>query len=235
VKRENASEAAQNTTHETSGTSGALSPQQAEELLRRQERLQAEAHAVIADLDLVRVLSALGPLRQIGSAQLGLMVWRDIDFSVSSPQISSERAYESMRPLFVHPRVKAIRYFNETGPFHDQTPDERYYYAIVYQGEDGEEWKIDISFWRGQGIHPEPQDDLAGKLTPETRLALLWLKDIWRHLPSYRAQITSTDLYTAVLEHGVRTPDELDTYLAQHGKPTRAQSQNMTESKKRYE
>jgi hypothetical protein len=48
-------------------------------------------------------------------------------------------------------------------------------------------------------------------------------------------QITSTDLYAAVLEHGMRTPDEFDTYLAQHGKPTREDSQNMTESKKRYE
>jgi hypothetical protein len=235
VKREKASEGAQHTTHETGGTSGALSPQQADELLRRQEQLQTEAQAVIADLDLVKVLSAAGPLRQIGSAQLGLMVWRDIDFSVSLPQISSERAYDSMRPLFVHPHVKTIRYFNETGPFHEQTPGERYYYAIIYQGEDGNEWKIDISFWRGQGIHAEPQDDIADKLTAETRLAILWLKDVWSQLPSYRAQITSTDLYAAVLEHGVRTPDEFDTYLAQHDKPTRAQSQNMTEGKKRYE
>jgi hypothetical protein len=54
----------------------------AAELLRRQEALQAEAHQLIAYLDLFRVLFHAGKPEQIGSSVSGLMVWRDIDFNV---------------------------------------------------------------------------------------------------------------------------------------------------------
>ena len=87
----------------------------------------------------------------------------------------------------------------------------------------GAEWKIDVSFWLMQGIHPEPiHDAMKGQLTPETRLAILWIKDVWYQLPSYRNEVYSTDIYDAVLQHGVRTPGEFDMYLAEHGKPARS-------------
>ena len=53
-----------------------------ERLLARQERLQAEARAVIAELDLLSLLGRLGRVEVIGSAASGLMVWRDLDVMV---------------------------------------------------------------------------------------------------------------------------------------------------------
>src|SRR4051794_440606 len=50
------------------------------ELLRRQDALQAEARRVVADLDLVPLLSRAGRVEQVGSSVSGLMVWRDLDF-----------------------------------------------------------------------------------------------------------------------------------------------------------
>ncbi len=177
-----------------------LRPEQAAQLLQRQSALQDEAQSVLEELDLVRLLSAAGTLRQVGSSVLGLMVWRDIDLAVSSPGLAIERAYELMRPLYTHPRVKQVRYLTQRSPYNP-------------------------SFWLGEGIHPEPvQEALEQQLTPETRLAILWIKDIWYRLPTYRHEVYSTHIYDAVLQYGVRTPGEFDGYLVRQDKPTRTES-----------
>jgi hypothetical protein len=59
-------------------------------------------------------------------------------------------------------------------------------------------------------------------LTDEARLVILRLKHIWFGFPAYRDTVLSTDIYDAVLAHGVRTPEEFDAYLRERGKPARS-------------
>ncbi len=194
-----------------------LLPEQATWLLQHQNTLQAEAQTVLEELDLVNLLSASGNLRQVGSSTLGLMVWRDLDLAVSSPGLDIESIYELMRPLYTHPQVLQMRYLNESGSYNSTgLPQfERYFFMVSYKMLAGNEWKIDISFWLGEGIHPEPvQDALEQQLTPETRLAILWIKNVYHPLPAYRDTIYSVDIYNAVLQHGVRNPKEFANYLA---------------------
>jgi hypothetical protein len=201
-----------------------LQTERVTQLLQRQQELQNESQIVVKELNLLELLSDAGTLCRVGSSVLGLMVWRDIDLAVSSPHMSPERVFEVMQPLFIHSRVKRIRYLNESGtsnPTH-LLMDERYYFGVYYHTQAGTEWKIDISFWLMPGIHPEPiHDAMKCQLTPETRLAILWIKDVWYQLPTYRNEVYSTDIYDAVLQHGVRTPGEFDRYLAERGKPSR--------------
>jgi hypothetical protein len=95
---------------------------------------------------------------------------------------------------------------------------------VRYQPLGAEEWKLDISLlpagttWRSGATLGE---SLRDGLTDETRVAILRLKDIWHRLPTYRYQVASTDIYDAVLTHGVRTPEAFDAYLRQRGKPDR--------------
>src|SRR5258708_7149528 len=78
---------------------------------------------------------------------------------------------------------------------------------------------------RQQMLQDEAQPVLNEQhLTPKTRLAITRIKDAWYQLPAYRQEVYSTDIYDAVLQHGVRTLTEFDDYLAQRGKPTRAKS-----------
>jgi len=56
------------------------------------------------------------------------------------------------------------------------------------------------------------------RLTPETRLAILRLKSLWCHSPSYRDTVTSMDIYEAVLDHGIERPQEVESYLRRAGK-----------------
>jgi len=194
------------------------------QLLQRQAMLQNEAQAVVKELDLVRLLSNAGTVRVHGSSVLGLMTWRDIDISVSSPRLSIERAYEVMEPLLTHPLVTQVRYLNESGSFNSTglPRDERYFFMVLYDSGAESDWKIDISFWLAEGVRSEPiHDMIEQKLTPETRLAILHIKDVWWKQSSYRQEVSSVDIYDAVLLHGVRTLDEFDLYLSARGKPKR--------------
>jgi hypothetical protein len=62
-------------------------------------------------------------------------------------------------------------------------------------------------------------------LPRETRICILWLKDVWHRLPEYPYEVGGTDIYDAVLEHGVRGPDEFDAYLRQRGMPARREAE----------
>ncbi len=201
-----------------------LEPGQVELLLQRQDMLQNEAHSVVEELNLVNLLSEIGSVRILGSSALGLMTWRDIDVAVSSPGLTIGRAYESLQALLKHPRVKEVRYLNESGCFNPRglPYDERYFFMIRYDKQVESDWKIDISFWLSEGMHPEPMHDMVKQqLTPDTRLAILHIKNVWYKLPFYRQEVSSVDIYDAVLLHNVRTLAAFDHYLLERGKPTR--------------
>jgi hypothetical protein len=88
-----------------------------------------------------------------------------------------------------------------------------------HETEAGDEWKIDVSLWSpeappGPSAHAE---ELRRRLTPETRLAILWIKDVWHRVPSYPDRVSGMDVYEAVLEHGVRTPEQFGRYLRRRG------------------
>jgi hypothetical protein len=179
---------------------------------------------VLANLDIIRLLSQLGNPKQLGSSALGLMVWPDIDLTVSCPGLTIERALDMMRSVFAHPHVKRVRYLNEVGLFNPSglVLHDRYYFGVYYHASGGTEWEIDISFWNSVGEHPEPvHESISRQLTDEIRLSILWIKDVWYRLPIYRNQVYSVDIYDAVLAYGVRTPIEFDEYLIQRDKPAR--------------
>jgi hypothetical protein len=196
----------------------------AADLLTRQDTLQAEAHTVLADLDLVRLLEAVGRPVLVGSAALGLMVWRDIDFNVMCDELDVDRIFTAVRPLAVHPGIYRLRFANEFGPFNPtgQPEDDGYYWGVHYFAGGtlaGNRWKIDLWFLPEGSPRPEVTliERCARELTPETRLAILRIKDEWYQHPAYRHTVLSVDIYAAVLDHGVRTPAAFASYLAARG------------------
>ena len=190
-------------------------------LLERQDDLQAEADRLVEQLDLPTMLSRAGRFERLGSSVSGLMVWRDLDLGAHRRHLNLEEARETMHPLAAHPRTTRLTYRNETGRL---TPPElqgygRYYFVAHHETEAGDEWKIDVSLWTPEAApvplaHPQ---ELQRRLTPETRLAILWIKDVWHRRPSYPDQVSGMDVYDAVLEHGVRTPEQFGRYLRQRG------------------
>jgi hypothetical protein len=206
--------------HKLGDYAGTLEPAQATQLLRRQDVLQAEVRQVLADLNLMTVLTKAGRPMQIGSSVLGLMTWRDIDIHVYCNPVSADLAFETMRPLASHPGITKLRYANWRGPFATATLPDGYYWGVRYDRGTDQEWKIDVWFLPEDAPRPELEhlETIKGRLTPESRLAILWLKDIWHRHPTYRHGVGSMDIYDAVLKQGVRTPAAFETYLVERGK-----------------
>src|SRR5579872_2953998 len=146
-----------------------LQSEQATLLLQRQHALESDVPVVMKELDLTW-LHTVGTVRQVGSSNLGLMTWRDIDLAVSSPGLSIERAFEVMHAAYTHSMVKRVHYANESGKFNPTglPHDERFYFGVYYDTHTHGDWKIDISFWLAEGIHPEPVHD-AVKRSEERR------------------------------------------------------------------
>src|SRR3954470_10483795 len=87
----------------------------AEELLARQHARQAEANAVLADLDVFGLLSSAGRPVQTGSSALGLMVARDIAVTTLCPRLDTGIVFDVCRRLAEHPRVRQLTFRNDTG------------------------------------------------------------------------------------------------------------------------
>ena len=187
------------------------------ELVARQTALQAEAAAAIADLDLFPLLATVGRPVQTGSVALGLMVWRDIDVTILCPTLDPDVALEPLRSLAVHPRVRQVQFRNDTGAWNvDPAYPDGLYLGLDYRPTAEQTWKLDLWFLveGTTQFDLEHIESLPPRLTPETRLAILRIKDAWHRRPEYRSVVRSYDIYAAVLDHGVRTPDEFAAHIA---------------------
>jgi hypothetical protein len=186
-----------------------------EELLSRQAALQAEADAVVADLDLLALLGQFGRPVRVGSSVLGLMVVRDIDVTTLCPSLDPVVLFEAARPLVSHPRVRELTFRNDTGHWNTSPhyPD-GIYWLVRYVADSGAAWTLDLWFipegttqWDIEHVASLPP-----RLTSETRAAILRIKAA-RPAPVAPARIPSYEIYVAVLDHGVRTPDEFIWHL----------------------
>jgi hypothetical protein len=191
-------------------------------LAERQARLQAEAHAVLSHLDLPGNLGHLGPFEHVGSSASGLMVHRDLDVCIRGSDPTAAQVFDALHPVITQPGVHEIVYRDETGPRSPtgHTRDQRHYVVLRYEYQD-HVWKIDITIWISPA--PRPHLDEVARLRREAtgakRDAILWIKDTWHTRAEYNDTVGGVDIYTAVLDHDVRTPDEFGAYLRRRGVP----------------
>src|SRR5438093_1446461 len=74
--------------------------------------------------------------------------------------------------------------------------DQRYSFVVRYETVAGEEWRLDLSLW----LSDAPRNQLAQleairlRLTEETRLAILWIKDVWHRLPVYPSEVGGVEV-----------------------------------------
>jgi hypothetical protein len=188
-----------------------------ENLFKLQEELQAEAEAVHKHLNLEK-LEELGKPVKVGSAALGLMVRRDLDITVICPVLDETATNSIARiggELIRHPRVRLVTMRDDTGHWNvDPGYPDGLYLGVKYRSLQGKDWNLDIWFVD----EPDRQPDLAHlkaipeKLTPEARLAILAIKQAWTKHAGYGSVVSSYDVYTAVLEHDVRSPEQFEQW-----------------------
>jgi hypothetical protein len=171
------------------------------------EDLQAEARTVLA------LLEPLGPLTPTGSFVSGLMVWRDLDVMLhGGPAFGLQDVVALLGKAATIPGLTGFTCTDERG---DRSPtgeqrDERFHLTLTVG-----EWRVDLSIWLhdDHSTVTEWHRELITRLTDEERQAILAVKNVWHLRPEYPDEVSGFDIYTAVLEHGVRTAVEFGVWL----------------------
>ena len=184
------------------------------ELLERQDALQAQAVDILADLDAFALLRRIGEATQVGSSALGLMVARDIDITTLCPSLDPGPVFDLGRRLARHPRVRRLTFRKDTGRWntHAVLPD-GIYWLVEYAADPDVTWTLDLWFLL-EGTTQfdlEHMRTLPGRLTPETRAAILRIKEAV-YADTTRPRGPSYAIYEAVLDHGIRTPEAYERY-----------------------
>jgi hypothetical protein len=184
------------------------------DLVARAEALQAEAHDVLARLELAAAFPSFGPAELIGSARSGLMAVRDLDVMFTAPAATAAEVLTGLAVIARRPGLLAVDFRDERA---DRRPtpavtDERFYAVLRYAGPAGL-WKVDLTFWLHAVTRPQvPHATRLQHITPEQKLTILHLKD---STPGYPDEIGGSEIYTAVLDHGVHTTAQLAAHLQQ--------------------
>jgi hypothetical protein len=189
------------------------------ELFARQDALQAQAADVLADLRVFDLLATVGQAVHTGSSALGLMVARDIDVTTLCPTLDPTPIFDLGRSLAIHARVRRVTFRDDTGRWNT---DPRYpdglYWMVEYVADSDVEWKLDLWFLR-EGTTQfdlEHMTTLPSRLTPEIRAAILRIKEAVAADSSHQKG-PSYAIYEAVLDHGVRTPEEYEGHTGRTG------------------
>jgi hypothetical protein len=118
--------------------------------------------------------------------------------------------------------VTGLDYRDERGPrcVTGRLRDERYHVTLTVERA-GRCWQIDLTLWL-HDLHQNVtlwHEELRERITAEQRSAVLRIKDDWHLRPAYPHQIGGLQIYTAVIDNGIRTPDQFAAWLARHGLP----------------
>ncbi|HZC73699.1 MAG TPA: methyltransferase domain-containing protein [Jatrophihabitans sp.] len=189
----------------------------------RQAALQAEAAAIIRWLDLEALLADIGPVLLAGSYVSGLMSWPDLDVMVfAGPQFTPRDVLRLMERFVHRPEIVGFDYQDERGPRSptNTVRDERYHVVIALDRNE-RRWRIDLTIWLNDPHQNVTawHDQLRDTVTAEQRSAILRIKDVWHRLPSYPDDVGGFEIYQAVLDDGVRSPQQFAEWLTAHDLP----------------
>ena len=194
-----------------------------EALATRQLALQAEAAALLDELDQSRVFDDIGPMAVTGSYVSHLMCWRDLDVMLLVG--ADYRPPDVLKLISRLMELTGVVGFDYRDERAHRSPtgeirDERYHLPFMLERAAGT-WRLDLTLW----LHDLHQnitawhEALRDSITDRQRAAVLRIKDVWFRLPSYPDRIGGFEIYTAVLENDVRTPEQFSGWLADHGLP----------------
>jgi hypothetical protein len=182
-------------------------------LFEYSQYLQNEAAVVLESLDLLSLWQKqCGQPFLVGALAYGLALAPDIDLEIFCSHPTIEAGFDVLKSCAVKPGCLATRFRNEMAG-----PDQGYYWQVQYQKERGLIWKIDM--WSFHMDHPGPTSremiaPMGQVLNDENKKVILYLKHAILKDPD--TQCASIDLYQAVLADGVRSFEELKTWLTTH-------------------
>ncbi len=175
------------------------------DLLEISERRRQAALRVIREAGVVEAWQSVGAIvNLVGSVRSGLIMNNlDVDFHIYTPEPMLPRSEAAIERLRQNRGVRDVRFRNLL-----DTPEECLEWHAACDDAEGVTWRLDmIHIRRGSafdGAIERTTDAIVARLTPETRRAILRIK----HDAPEGVKIPGIEVCYAVLELGVRTPDE---------------------------
>ena len=183
--------------------------------------MRAEAAELLNELERSGIFNEIGPLEVTGSYISHLMCWRELDVMLLvGPDFGPRDVLRLISGIMGLPGVIGFDYRDERG---DRSPtglakEERYHVPFLLDRAAGV-WCLDLTLW----LHDLHENVIAwhkalrDSITDEQRVAVLRIKDVWFRRPSYPDRIGGAEIYTAVIDDGVRTLEEFRNWLADRG------------------
>ncbi|WP_110114707.1 hypothetical protein [Bacillus sp. CGMCC 1.16541] len=181
------------------------------ELLSQSSELKREATELLDDYHLLSILKKYGNPLIIGSYDLDVMTWRDIDVYIGNDVMFEDAFFRLGRELTMRFEPKKMIYRNERIAKTPHLPNGLYW--GMYADSLEKEWKFDIWLVSTELVRQQlkKQQQLKSMLTDEKRNLILSLKQ----QNGYRRYYTSEDVYKGVIEHNVRDAGAFFIWLQQ--------------------
>jgi len=190
-----------------------------DELMTRQDELQASAKRLLEESGLLELLRKLGDPIQTGSSITGLMVYPDIDFAVQTANPDVQVGIDLVPTFFKELAATEVK----VADFKATDASQPAYYVGIVFPFNGESWHIDATITHPGPIvsNPPELDEWIQNMSDEQRSTILALKKQLIAATRYvgaRSQppftFRSSHLYEGVIKGGARTVKELEDYFA---------------------
>ena len=180
----------------------------------KSKSLRAEAKAILDEGGLNTLLQTHGRVVIHGSYQLDLMVWRDLDIYLCSGAFQLREFFGLGARVAELLSAHRMHFRNELAAPTNGLP-RGLYWGIHLRDQPYGPWKIDI--WAVDDDElarlTEYQQNVARRLTPDSRRTILDIKFVLHSHREYRRGFGAKQIYDAVLGSGVRDVREFAAYL----------------------
>ena len=182
-------------------------------LLQLNEAIKKEADTMLHEKGLLALLRSFGTPHVSGSYALDLMTWRDLDIYLEVEELNESRFFSLGGQLASLLMPVKMSFRNETIAKTPGLP-EGLYWGIYLGNERKGAWKIDI--WAVLTAECKRLLDycaaIQGKLNEQKATQILAIKSRCWQDPEYRRSYSSMDIYTAVLDEGIRDMEGFERY-----------------------
>jgi hypothetical protein len=177
--------------------------------------LKAQADLLVQRCRLAELLEGYAGWSIGGSYSYDLMCWRDLDIYILDPRFDLKRCFEVGYKLTQRLGARKLRFTNNVG----DEPN-GFYWGIKLGDERKGAWKLDLWFLDrvGYDAHADYTRRLRERLTPETRSAILLIKEAYWRRPEFRVAITSDMIYRAVLDHGIAVVGDFERFVKEQAR-----------------
>jgi len=185
------------------------------QLIQKTKELKKEAQLILNDLNLESFFLKYGKVKLVGSITFGLMTWEDIDIDlVTKDKPTDELFWKVAQYLFAKESTKLLMLADNRTGLKEANRPKSMYLGLHYQPDNGVLWKLDIRLIQKNDIRETPNwMHSLNTIDKQKKLAILQIKNRLKNDPRYHKEISSVDVYNAVINHNVISYDSFMNYV----------------------